>query len=146
MGISSVKLSPGNWLEFFSLQSLTLNYSLRSGTIPLVFKSAIIHPRVRETLRSFPEEVRKAFGKAIHELQKGIKLEFPLSRPMPSVEKGVEELRIKDRAGAYRVFCFSRSTRGLFVFHAFVKKTDKTPKQEIDLGKKRLREMLNEKI
>lgn len=30
--------------------------------------------------------------------------------------------------------------------HAFVKKTEKTPKHEIELGQKRLREMLNEEI
>jgi phage-related protein len=109
-------------------------------------RPAIIHPRVRETLRSFPEEVKKAFGKAIHELQKGVKLEFPLSRPMPSVEVGAEELRIKDRSGAYRVFCFSKSTRGILVFHAFIKKTESTPKREIELGQKRLKEMLYEEV
>ena len=109
-------------------------------------KLAIIHPSVRESLRLFPEEVRRAFGKAIHELQRGIKLEFPLSRPIREVMVGVEELRIRDRSGAYRVFYFSKHRRGILVFHAFVKKTEKTPNHEIEVGKNRLREMLNEEI
>ena len=109
-------------------------------------RPAIIHPKVRDSLRSFPEEVRKAFGKVIHELQKGIRLQFPLSRPMPEVMIGVEELRIRDRSGAYRAFCFSKSSRGILVFHAFIKKTEKTPNREIEIGKKRLTEMLNEKV
>jgi phage-related protein len=38
-----------------------------------------------------------------------------------------------------------RSERGILVFHAFVKKRQATPKHEMELAKKRLKEMLNEK-
>lgn len=68
-------------------------------------KPALIHPKARAVLRSFPEEVRREIGKAIFDLQKGAKLSMPLSRPMPSVAAGVEELCMKDRSAAYRVFC-----------------------------------------
>ena len=64
---------------------------------------------------------------------------------MPSVGTGVEELRIKDRSGAYRVFYLARLADEVLVIHAFTKKTEKTPKTEIDLGKKRLKELLDEK-
>ena len=37
---------------------------------------------------------------------------MPLSRPMPSIEPGAAELRIRDRAGIYRAFYYSRSPRG----------------------------------
>lgn len=63
---------------------------------------------------------------------------------MSSVASGVEELRIKDAAGIYRVFYFTRSAKGIIVFHAFVKKSQKTPRNEIELGRKRLKEMLYE--
>jgi phage-related protein len=63
---------------------------------------------------------------------------------MSSVALGVEELRIRDRAGIYRTFYFQKSSRGILIFHAFVKKTQKTPSHEIDLGRKRLKEMLDE--
>lgn len=71
---------------------------------------------------------------------------MPLSKPMRSVGQGCEELRVKDSSGIYRVFYFTREAGRILVFHAFVKKTQKTPQHEIELGKKRLREMLYEKV
>ena len=109
-------------------------------------KAAIFHPAVRAAIRSFPEDVRQELGKAIYDLQKGAVLAMPLSRPMPSIEPGAAELRIRDKTGIYRTFYYSRSVRGILVFHAFVKKTQATPVREIDLGKKRLKELLHEEI
>ena len=105
-------------------------------------RAAIFHPAAREVIRSFPEDVRRELGKAIFDLQRGEALGMPLSRPMPSIAPGVVELRIRDRGGIYRAFCYMNSPRGILVFHAFVKKTRATPKQEVDLGKKRLKELL----
>jgi phage-related protein len=107
-------------------------------------KSAIFHPKARSAIKTFPENVRKALGKAIFDLQTGHTLTFPLSRPMPAVGPGVEEIRIKDASGAFRIFYLCKSTRGIFIFHAFIKKTQSTPSKEIDLGIKRLKEMINE--
>lgn len=107
-------------------------------------KVALFHPKARTVIKGFAADVRREFGKAIFDLQKGEKLAMPLSRPMPSVAIGVEELRIKDSAGAYRVFYFTKVADAVLVFHAFVKKTSKTPQHEIDLAQKRLREMLYE--
>lgn len=104
-------------------------------------KAALFHPKVRDILRSFPEEVRRELGKVIFDLQKGAKLSMPLSKQMPSVGRGVEELRIKDRTGAFRVFYLARRADSVLIFHAFQKKTQKTPQKEIELGRKRLEEM-----
>jgi len=71
---------------------------------------------------------------------------MPLSRPMPSIEPGAAALRIRDRSGVYRAFYYSHSPRGILVFHAFVKKTRATPGRELDLGKKRLKELLHEEV
>lgn len=109
-------------------------------------KPAIFHPAAIAAIRQFPEEVRKELGKAIFDLQLGESLAMPLSRPMPDVGAGVSELRFRDRSGIYRAFYFTRSPRGIILFHAFVKKTQATPQQEIDLGKKRLKELLHEEI
>jgi phage-related protein len=105
-------------------------------------KVARFHPAARDALRTFPEEVRRAFGKAIYDLQAGHALAMPLSRAMPAVGRGVAELRIRDSSGAYRAFYVARLGDAILVFHAFVKKTRKTPKREIEVGKKRLQEML----
>ena len=57
---------------------------------------------------------------------------------------GVEELRIKDANGAFRVFYFTKLVDRVLIFHAFQKKTRKTPTHEIELGRKRLKELQNE--
>lgn len=72
----------------------------------------------------------------------GEKLAMPLSRPIPIVGIGVHEIRVKDRSGVYRVFYLTVAEDGVYIFHAFKKTTQATPKREIDLGKKRLQEML----
>lgn len=105
---------------------------------------AIFHPAAVEAIRQFPVEVRRSLGKAIWELQLGVKLQMPLARPLRELAPGAEELRVKDRSGAYRAFYYTRSRRGILVFHAFEKKTQKTPAREIETGKKRLKELLNE--
>lgn len=107
-------------------------------------KPALFHPKARDTIRIFPEDVRREFGKVIFDLQNGHKLSMPLSRPMPSIAVGVEELGVRDRSGAYRIFYYTKLADSLLIFHAFAKKTQKTPSHEIALAQKRLREMLHE--
>jgi phage-related protein len=109
-------------------------------------KPAIFHPKARETIQGFPLEIRREMGKAIFDLQKGQSLKMPLSRPMNAVAPGVEELRLRDRSGAYRAFYFARLQDRVILFHAFQKKKQTTSKHEIDVGRKRLREVLHAKI
>ena len=107
-------------------------------------KPAVFHPKARDSIRKFPEGVRKAVGKAILDLQAGHSLTFPLSRPMPSVGSGVEEIRVKDESGAFRIFYLCKLARSILVFHAFIKKTKATPHREIEIAAKRLKEILDE--
>ena len=107
-------------------------------------KAAIFHPAARAAIRSFPKGVRLELGKALFDLQMGAVLSMPISRPMPSVASGVEELRFRDKEGTYRVLYYARSAQGILVFHAFMKKTQSTPKREIDLGARRLKELFDE--
>jgi phage-related protein len=69
---------------------------------------------------------------------------MPLSRPMPSVAPGVQELRVRDRDGIYRAIYLVKADRGVLVFHAFEKKTQKTPPYEIAVARRRLRELIDE--
>ena len=68
---------------------------------------------------------------------------MPNSRPMPGLARGAAELRVKGEDGAYRAFYYTASAEGILVFHAFNKKTQRTPPLEIDLGRKRLKEFLD---
>jgi phage-related protein len=109
-------------------------------------KPAIFHPAAIAAIRQFPEIVRKELGKAIFHVQCGDTPGMPLSRPMPSVARGVSELRIRDRSGIYRAFYYAQSTRGILIFHAFAKKNQATPQRELELAARRLKDLLNEEI
>jgi len=109
-------------------------------------KPAIFHPAAITAIRAFPESVRKELGKAILDLQEGNALGMPLSRAMPSVANGISELRIRGRDGIYRAFYYTRSSRGILVVHAFVKKTQATEQHDLELGRRRLKELLDEKV
>ena len=84
-----------------------------------------------------------ALGLGLFRLQQGETLGMPLARPMPTVAPGVSELRVKGEDGIFRVFYFTATAKGILVFHAFVKKTQRTPPLEIELAKKRLKELLD---
>jgi phage-related protein len=61
---------------------------------------------------------------------------------MPSIGKGVEEIRIWDDSGTYRVVYTARLADAVIVLHAFQKKTQTTLKRDIDLAKERLTEFM----
>ena len=94
-------------------------------------------------LRAFPDEARQDAGFQIDKLQRG---EQPDDfKPMPSVGKGVEELRLWDEAGAFRVVYCARLPRAVVVLHAFQKKTQSTAKADIELARTRWQQLLQER-
>ena len=68
---------------------------------------------------------------------------MPLVRQMPSVAPGVAEIRLSGVSGEYRVFYFAHLT-GILIVHAFAKKTNATPRREIETARGRLKELLDE--
>ena len=44
-------------------------------------------------------------------------------KPMPSIGRGVEEIRVRDGTGAYRVIYTARLSDRVVVLHVFAKKT-----------------------
>ena len=96
-----------------------------------------------DVIREFPRSVRIDIGTELYLLQLG---EHPLhSKPFASVGRGVWEIRIKDQSGAFRVFYVVRRRDGIHVLHAFQKKTQKTRKSDIELGKSRYQELQRKK-
>jgi len=96
----------------------------------------------RNDLRAFPAAARRQAGHEIDLLQQG--LEPNDFRPMPSIGAGVYELRIR-AAGAFRVFYVAKFAEGLYVLHAFQKKTQQTGRLDVEIGAKRYREVLRQR-
>ena len=86
-------------------------------------------------LREFPDDARHDAGYQLDKVQRG---EQPDDfKPMPAVGKGVEEIRIRDDSGTYRRVYTARLAEIVVVLHAFQKKTQATPKREIELARER---------
>lgn len=70
----------------------------------------------------------------------GPNLGMPHTRLM---DKGLFELRLKASEGIARVFFFTRTERRIVMLHQFVKKTQKTPPKELNIARRRMKELLN---
>lgn len=92
-----------------------------------------------ECLRDFPEDARHDAGYQLDKVQRG---EQPDDfKPMPAVGKGVEEIRLTDESGAYRVIYLARRVEAVYVLHAFQKKTQATSRRDIDAARKRFAQL-----
>ena len=56
--------------------------------------------------------------------------------------RGVEELRVWDDTGTYRVIYMARLKQAVFVLHAFQKKTQATSKRDLEIAKSRYAELM----
>ena len=88
-----------------------------------------------DRLREFPTDAKQDAGYQLDRVQHGLQPDD--FKPMPSIGKGVEEIRVRDDTGAYRVIYTARLADAIYVLHAFQKKTQATSKRDIDLAKQR---------
>lgn len=63
-------------------------------------------------------------------------------KSMPSVGPGVRELRTREASGAFRAIYVAKIADKVHVLHAFQKKTQQTAQKDIDLAKRRYREVI----
>jgi phage-related protein len=96
-----------------------------------------------QCLRDFPKGVRHDAGYQLAKVQRGDQPDD--FKPMPAIGKGVEEIRVLDSTGAYRVIYMARRPEAVYVLHAFQKKTQATPKNDLQIAKRRLRQLLGGK-
>ena len=59
--------------------------------------------------------------------------------------KGLYEIRIEVSSDIYRVFCFFDEGRLVILINGFQKKSQKTPKTEIDLAERLMKEYFDNK-
>ena len=93
----------------------------------------------KATVRSFPETAKWKVGGQLFLLQTGHDPDD--WKPMPSIGAGVREIRVRDISGAYRVIYVANIGDTIVVLSAFIKKSQATPQREIDLARKRFKEL-----
>jgi|SRR5450432_3084915 phage-related protein len=92
-----------------------------------------------EQLREFPEDARHDAGYQLELVQRG---EQPDDfKPMPNIGRGVQELRVRDESGAYRVVYTAHFSGAIYVLHAFQKKTRVTSRRDLDLARQRFAQL-----
>ena len=97
----------------------------------------------RECISAFPGEARREAGYQLERVQAG---KDPVDwKPMPSVGLGVNEIRVREASGAFRILYVARFAEAIYVLHAFQKKAQKAAKQDIDLARRRCRDLVQER-
>lgn len=97
----------------------------------------------RAEVRRFPILARKKVGHELFQVQQGL---TPSDwKTMTSVGSGVIELRI--HAGEeFRVLYVARFQEAIYVLHAFEKRTRQTRQVDVELARKRLRDLLGSRL
>ncbi|MEZ5616220.1 MAG: type II toxin-antitoxin system RelE/ParE family toxin [Rhodocyclaceae bacterium] len=93
-----------------------------------------------DALRSFPLQARREAGFQLDKVQHGGE---PADwKPMRSVGPGVREIRLRDEAGAFRVIYLAKLADAVYVLHCFQKKTEQTSEKDIELARRRYKELM----
>jgi phage-related protein len=102
-------------------------YITDSGDIP-----------VRDFLMTMNSKMRAKAYSEIELLQRhGPNLREPYVKPIKGDEyRGLYELRVKFASDITRIFYFSFNKETYVLLHGFAKKSDKTPKRELDRAKR----------
>jgi len=93
-----------------------------------------------KALRDFPVDARHDAGYQLDKVQHGEQPDH--FKPMPSIGIGVEEIRVRDDTGIFRVIYTARFAECVYVLHAFQKKTQATANRDIKLAKERFDQMI----
>ena len=111
----------------------------RPREIPVRFyRTAAGREPVPEWLRTLDKEDRRAIGLDLMQVQFGWPVGMPLVR---SLKDGLWEVRssLPGRRIARLIVCFHENK--IVALHGFIKKTQKTPLEEIDVARQRMREV-----
>ena len=93
-----------------------------------------------DKLRDFPQGVRREAGFQLDRVQRGLMPEN--WKPVKTAGKGVNEIRVRDEAGAYRVIYVATFPEAVYVLHAFQKKTQTTAQMDLELARTRLQSLI----
>jgi phage-related protein len=105
------------------------------------FKTETAREPVKDWLKSLSAAEKKAIGEDIKTVQFG----WPLGMPLVShIEGEIWEVRIRLDTRIARVL-FTMEGAVMLLLHGFIKKQQKTPKQELELARDRLRQLRRQK-
>jgi phage-related protein len=97
---------------------------------------------VRRDIEAWPVGLRARYVRITERMQAfGPHLGMPYTRAMG---EGLFEIRAKGPEGIGRAFFCTTVGHEIVILHAFIEKTERTPRKELDLARRRLREIRHE--
>jgi phage-related protein len=94
---------------------------------------------VKEDVRALHKSIKAKYEAILDKIEVfGPDLGLPFTRAMG---KGLFEIRAKGHAGIARGMFCTISKNTVVILHVFVKKTESTPKKELELTRKRMKEV-----
>ena len=105
----------------------------------IFYRTIAGRPVVREWLRAFDKPDRAILGEDLKAIQLGFPMGLPLCRSLGS---GLWEVRtsLPGRREARMIFFHDSKAKALVVVHGFLKTSQKTPKADLDLALRRMKE------
>lgn len=105
----------------------------------MAWKITFFDKKVEEETYKFPPGILADFLHIAELIEKfGADLGSPHTK---AIGRGLFEIRAKGREGIGRsLFCFALKNE-IIILHSFIKKTQKTPKKEIETALKRMKEV-----
>jgi phage-related protein len=95
-----------------------------------------------DALRRFPDLARRDAGYQLELVQWGGEPDD--WKPMATVGSGAREIRIRDERGIFRVMYVAKFREAIYVLHCFQKKTQQTSSSDLEIAKRRYKELEKE--
>jgi phage-related protein len=93
-----------------------------------------------DEIKDFPQGACREAGFQLDRVQRGL---MPDDwKPVKTIGKGVNEIRVRDEAGAYRVIYLATFPEAVYVLHAFQKKSQTTAKTDLELARARWQSLM----
>lgn len=110
----------------------------RSSPLRVVFyRTEAGHEPVREWLKSLLKEEKRSIGEDIKTVQFG----WPIGMPVvKKLGKGIWEVRTGLDNKISRIL-FTMHEESIVLLHGFIKKSNKTPREDLELAQRRLRDI-----
>ncbi|MFN0300267.1 MAG: type II toxin-antitoxin system RelE/ParE family toxin [Burkholderiales bacterium] len=103
------------------------------------WKIAFYNERIEAEIQTLPAGLLARFLRYAERMEVyGPDLGMPHTRPMG---KGLFELRLKAEEGIARMLYCTKVGQQIVMLHQFVKKTEKTPRKELNIARKRMKEI-----
>ena len=98
----------------------------------------------RDFFKSLDEKVKEKFDYVLYLITIAEKIPKKFFKRIKSVD-GLYEIRVESLGNIYRIFCCFDEGKLVVLFNGFLKKSNKIPKQQIEMAEKLKKEYFNNK-